>query len=1473
MAGAVVLGVRYRAHVSAVYDKTVGTTVTSRENARYAEVCMVGDDLSPAPVGHRCCDTNQYHSTGQPSIVDPSRWGCLPCPEGAICNGYAYAAMIAQKGWFRLMGDPRKNDVGNRTVGKDENGTTLKMGMGGLEGGWGVNMSILVGVAGYEPGSTYYDEPYETPLFRRCCAETAGGCQRSNMSYAVRDWDPNEYSPCNAKPVCVEWHDLLTLETARVCKKWTYLNFTQDRVYAEDAAGGKALRQCGIHPVYESYGMMCDACVAGYAMEGRKCTQCPTKQEVLIGIVLGVVVFLLGVLGLTGFAYQKCEQTKKEEREARRKAHMLRASTKNVQAPSKDTSSCYDQLAKFKERLGMVMKHIEPKFKIIVSFWQVLSKFKENFPGVGYSQTMLDSNEDLGGFANINFSIFFHIKCGLGNGYANQLVICAVLMMSCFWFLQFLPLAFKYARRGLCCCCRDRQMLAWLWGTGSKRVDVRYMDSVATRLMVYFILFTYPGVSSFILRTWKCKSYNDGTRWLVSDLSFQCDTENYYYLLVFTVFLMFLIILGMPIYIYRRVRQYRYPQNRLYNINSQTGQLEPLRDTNLVIGSLYIDYKPKFWGFEAFEMFRKLLLTSGIGLVATRDPQLQMFVSMIVIILLTVLYAFVRPYASHSDNKLQLMCFLTLTIIFASGMFLSSIDGMQFSNTADAVFDDKTAVAFSKTLREFLLYFQYLPVLLAAVQLMQDPCRDAGCNVDPCGLSQIGMDEPQKMRQRLRSRRRSHKHNKSSGNSGKWKRGSGSSSNADSTTDAGQARRKEGEMGGGGGRSMILGVEMTLASSVDSELVQQELRSGTKKMLWENFRKMEEEWNVVHAEAIDLSRRVTRITGLVRPKKTKSQSARAMNNKSLSTQEIRGTGQGGIQPTRSHSSPDVVNAAAVVLSPKTTEHMFDGGENPSHVHKGNPQVAREVQEAQLIDEACTNLVGSMFELRACELKTPDWSVLIDIERKVRVISKKRFEKKLAMEVLVANQESRRSIETLKEIQRDEAALHPMNYEELVFKCDEGLANALHRLRLEYLQQQYGGGSNGTINEDSEYSGGPSLNQYHEDDARPTFEETRACMDACEVLLLGHGEVTLDFLTQIYPKGELLPSGMDGVGGTMGHRSTRHVRPMPRTWADLVTLEANRLQVPGVPAWKATTEVSAVDEAFAMMDQDGDGVISKEEFAKQAKRVSMIKHIGGGGQARQVGEETKSQAPHGGGVTGAHRTTRRGLGGSLLSTDAGSLDANKNTETRRAKPRELILEPAEADSVRSLRGEDSFVDGEGSGGGGMADIAAAASVMREHNAAGGAPPAVMGSIQELSSPTTSSDGDGGWGRAKEQKEKSESLPSTRGGAAAGALSTRSVDPPRSTRLHVAESSVMDDFDSTPKAAVNGARRRGPFQSSRVSSILESTPKSQGGSSHPKSITSFNSVELCISSEVSTDDEGVEMPTKRVPGGQGGGEEVL
>ena len=388
---------------------------------------------------------------------------------------------------------------------------------------------------------------------------------------------------------------------------------------------------------------------------------------------------------------------------------------------------------------------------------------------------------------------------------------------------------------------------------------------------------------------------------------------------------------------------------------------------------------------------------------------------------------------------------------------------------------------------------------------------------------------------------------------------------------------------------MILGVEMRLAPSVDSELVQQELMVGTKEMLWENFRKMQEEWNVVHAEAIDLSRRVTRITGLVRPKNTKSQSARAtrlMNNKSSSTKVLRSTGPGGIQPARSHSSPDAPNAAVVALSPKTyaTEHTFNGGENPLHVHKGDPQVAREVQEAQLIDEACTGLLGSMFELRACELKTPDWSMLIDIERKVRVISKKRFEKKLAMEALVAGglgqiQESRRSIETLKEIQRDEAALHPMNYEELVFKFDEGLANALQRLRLEYLQQQYGGGSDGNstpaINEDSEYSEGPSSYQYHEDDARPTFEETRACMDACEVLLLGHGEVTLDFLTRIYPKGELhvLPSDVDAVGAPMGHRSTRHVRPMPRTWADLVTLEANRLQVPGVPAWKVTTDVA------------------------------------------------------------------------------------------------------------------------------------------------------------------------------------------------------------------------------------------------------------------------------------------------------------
>jgi len=223
--------------------------------------------------------------------------------------------------------------------------------------------------------------------------------------------------------------------------------------------------------------------------------------------------------------------------------------------------------------------------RIILSFFQVLGgiarTFSSIYPPILYSVISV--------YTAISAEVFYNIDFGCiaqSNHYLSLVLnIVAPLVAIFVVFAIHVVLEWRIVR------------------AGGNEHDVYHLRASSYGLFLFILFLVYPGVSSTVLITFSCTSFDDGSTVLTVDYTVDCNAPNRASWLAVAGFGVVIYVIGIPlIYSYSlwRVRHF---------INPPDGS-PPDQEKFASVLLLTEIYKQKFYWFEVFELLRKLVQNS-----------------------------------------------------------------------------------------------------------------------------------------------------------------------------------------------------------------------------------------------------------------------------------------------------------------------------------------------------------------------------------------------------------------------------------------------------------------------------------------------------------------------------------------------------------------------------------------------------------------------------------------------------------------------------------------------------------------------------------------------------------------------------------------------------------------------------------------------------------------------------------------------
>jgi hypothetical protein len=418
------------------------------------------------------------------------------------------------------------------------------------------------------------------------------------------------------------------------------------------SSGGDALCREGHR------GPLCAVCTSGWAqLDGDECVNCKGASVVLLIRALGILLLIVaGVVGLL-----RCWN-----------AHRI----KNGRGVSISG-------------LASIAHHSLPtwllKLKIVISFLQVAGSFQVTFH-VPFPRVLLAVFMWCEWF---NFPLkYFSIGCVFDRDYYTDLQFTCImpLVVAVYIFV-------RYRWRILVASRVERNELDPLpYMEAQHSMHQEYGTHFGYFVMLLY--FMYPGVTANLFGVFQLEEYEDGSAYLLNDMSIEYGSVRYNSMRIFAIFFIFFYPFGIPFFIWFVLwRDKSYYWNRPdfvctlmptlcthYHHGhslalSENGEYRPtkvmpdkkgiLKSMEFLVGA----YQQKYWWFELFELFRKLVLTGLFCIILPGTDEQLVFAT------LACLFAFFvfvnwKPYRLHRDNALAIFSLFGLFLILYAGLIM-----------------------------------------------------------------------------------------------------------------------------------------------------------------------------------------------------------------------------------------------------------------------------------------------------------------------------------------------------------------------------------------------------------------------------------------------------------------------------------------------------------------------------------------------------------------------------------------------------------------------------------------------------------------------------------------------------------------------------------------------------------------------------------------------------------------------------------
>ena len=203
--------------------------------------------------------------------------------------------------------------------------------------------------------------------------------------------------------------------------------------------------------------------------------------------------------------------------------------------------------------------------------------------------------------SNLNASVFEVVSCFIGPRYRSRLLITTLSLLGCLVLGWVIPWLVKRVHSSI-------KFVA----------EVREKSAKATRTLIFL---AYPSLATTIVRTFVCEAARDTngkqTSWLSDDLLVECsvDKADYNFMRIYAWLMVVVIVIGMPVQFGYRLSKWRFPFNRLYEVQ-EDGHEGPAKKARFILGNMVV-FNTKNWFMPCADMIFKLLLAS----LVSNDPR------------------------------------------------------------------------------------------------------------------------------------------------------------------------------------------------------------------------------------------------------------------------------------------------------------------------------------------------------------------------------------------------------------------------------------------------------------------------------------------------------------------------------------------------------------------------------------------------------------------------------------------------------------------------------------------------------------------------------------------------------------------------------------------------------------------------------------------------------------------------------------
>lgn len=287
---------------------------------------------------------------------------------------------------------------------------------------------------------------------------------------------------------------------------------------------------------------------------------------------------------------------------------------------------------------------IHVKLKILIGFYQIATKLERVYD-------LFFPSEIRSLFATLTLAISLGVdgvplSCVGANGFLPRLL---------FWIVAPLVLALIVILAGVFVVAfLGYRPTSLVMKTRSKCPILTATLRTVVPLVLRIFFIAFPIVTNVAFEAFSCYSFDDGTEWLISDVSIQCGSADHGTIL-------FIAWIAISVYPFGLLVLYG---TLLFSARRAIRTSKPTA-LSIAIGFLHQEYEPQFFWWELAEMTRRLTLV-GLFVIGPygRGSLMQIVVAALFCIIFLTIQVQAKPYNEIHDDYLALACSFGITVAF-----------------------------------------------------------------------------------------------------------------------------------------------------------------------------------------------------------------------------------------------------------------------------------------------------------------------------------------------------------------------------------------------------------------------------------------------------------------------------------------------------------------------------------------------------------------------------------------------------------------------------------------------------------------------------------------------------------------------------------------------------------------------------------------------------------------------------------------